>query len=185
MQNFYNDAELPADVIFLNNVPFLRSISKYSYYRTVTSVGKFKCMLLKSQMKNVIRSYYVGGLRIVVIGMDIKFKALNDRNECGVEFNVVSREEHDPKIEHCHRVAKERFRCFSIITPFDNFPRIMVAQLMITSVIYINAFVWERASRKILPPLTIMKGTALDFNIHFIFIFGEFFQTFEGTENTM
>ena len=36
-----------------------------------------------------------------------------------------------------------------------------------------------------LPPLTIIEGTVLDFHLHFRVIYGEFVQTYEGTDNTM
>ena len=36
-----------------------------------------------------------------------------------------------------------------------------------------------------LPPITIVEGVGIDFNIHFKVMFGEFVQTYEGVDNTM
>ena len=71
------------------------------------------------------------------------------------------------------------------MVPFDSLPRMMVVQLMITVVFYINAFAWQKGVSQILSPLTIVEGTALDYNLHFRVIFGEFVQTYEGTSNDM
>ena len=44
---------------------------------------------------------------------------------------------------------------------------------------------WLKGASDVLPPLTIVEGTVLDYNLHFRVIFGEFLQTHEGTKNDM
>ena len=60
-----------------------------------------------------------------------------------------------------------------------------VVQLMVTVVFYLNAFVWIHSPSKILLPITAVEGIVLDYNLHFKVIFGEFAQTYEGTDNIM
>ena len=50
---------------------------------------------------------------------------------------------------------------------------------------FLNAFVWIHGPSKILPPITIVEGIVLDYNLHFKVIFSEFVQTYKGTDNTM
>ena len=71
------------------------------------------------------------------------------------------------------------------MAPFDYVPRMAVVHLIITAVFYVNSFVWIYGLSKILPPITIVEGIFLDYNLHFKVIFGEFVQTYEGTDNTM
>ena len=80
---------------------------------------------------------------------------------------------------------KERLRYYFAIAPFDYVPRIAVVQLVITVVFYVSAFIWIYSLSKILQPITIIEGIILDYNLHFKVIFGEFIQTFEGTDNTI
>ena len=61
----------------------------------------------------------------------------------------------------------------------------MVIELMVTVSFYLNAFVWKYRVSEVLPPLTIVEGVVLDFNLHFRVIYSEFCQTYEGTDNTM
>ena len=44
---------------------------------------------------------------------------------------------------------------------------------------------WKRDVSQIISPLTIVEGLLLDYNLHFRLIYGEFVQTFEGSNNTM
>ena len=61
----------------------------------------------------------------------------------------------------------------------------MVTQLMNPVFFYVSNFVWKRGVSQMIPPLKIVKGVTLDYNLHFRLIFGEFVQTFEGINNTM
>ena len=69
--------------------------------------------------------------------------------------------------------------------PFDHFPWMMVVYLIITVAFYVNVFSWAQGTSKVLHPLTIIEGTAIDFNLHFKVTCGEFIQTYEGTYSTM
>ena len=99
IRQFYNKVELRADVIFINNVLFLTSISKHIHFDTANTVDNLKCTTLKTQLKNVVRCYAIRGFKIVIILVDPQFKALKDRNLVGVPFNVSSREEYVYNIE--------------------------------------------------------------------------------------
>ena len=78
---------------------------------------------------------------MIIIGVDIQFKALRNRNLVEVPFNIVSREKHVKKIERWYHVIKERARCYYAMLPFDALPMTMVIYLMKTVVFYVNAFV--------------------------------------------
>ena len=68
---------------------------------------------------------------------------------------------------------------------FDYLPRMVVVQLMIIVVFYINTFIWINGLSKVLPPIMIIESIVLDFNIYFKFIFREFIQTYKETDNTI
>ena len=58
--------------------------------------------------------------------------------------------------------------------PFDTLPRMMVVQFLNTVVFYLNAFVWRKGVSNVLPPVTIIEGTVIDYRKHFYVVFGEF-----------
>jgi len=47
IKQFYNNIVLSADVMFLNNVPFLTTISEYIYYGTANVVDNLKYLSLE------------------------------------------------------------------------------------------------------------------------------------------
>ena len=79
-----------------------------------------------------------------------------------------------PKIESWHRLIKDRARCYRAMLPFNSLLRMMAMHLMKTVVFYANEFAWRRGMSQITHPITIVEGGALDFNLHFRVIFGEF-----------
>ena len=135
-----------------------------------------------------MKSYAVRGFHIALIHVDIQLKSIKDRKLLGTDVNVVSKGEHVPEIERMNRVSKERARCyFAMVARIGIYvlPRTVVIQLMITVAFYVNAFVWRLGVSQILPPLTIVEGTVVDFQKHFHVLFGEYVHTYEGTDNTM
>ena len=84
--------------MYVNNIPFLTSISESIHYGTADAVDNLQCPTLKAQLKKVLGKYTVRGFCIKVIAADIQFKSLKDRNAYEALFNIVSRDEHVLKI---------------------------------------------------------------------------------------
>ena len=140
IKQFYSNVELSVDVMHMNDVPFLTSISEYIHYGTGRAIDNMICITLEAELKNIVQSYAVRGFRVTVIIVDTQFKALKDRNVVRGVFNVVFRGEYVSKVERFHEVIKERCRCYFVMLPFDNLPRMMVVYLMKTVMFCINAF---------------------------------------------
>ena len=188
IMNHYKDVELSADVLFVNRLPFLATISRHIHYGTVESLPNLKITTLEESLDSVLRSYSTRGFHIKTINVDLQFKAIKDRNNLPVRINVCSRDEHIPEIERFIRVLKERARCYFAMlrrVEIHTVPKQMIMQLMRTVVFYVNAFVWRKGVSQILPPVTIVEGLKMHFKKHFHVIYGEYMMTFEGTTNGM
>ena len=96
------------DIIHLNDIPFLIIISEHIYYRIARAIDNLIYGKLNGELKKVIYSYIVYSFWVILILVDIQFKALKDRNEVRVPFNTVSKGEHILKIEQLHEVFKEQ-----------------------------------------------------------------------------
>jgi hypothetical protein len=183
--DYYKDVTLSVDILYVNKVPFLVSISEHIHYGTIRAIESMKISVLEEEIKRIIQLYAVRGFNIKYIMVDIQFKAIKDRGLLDAIVNVVGKGEHAPAIERFIRVIKERCRCYFAMIPFDNLPRIMVIHLLMTVIFYINSFIWKKGVSPFLSPLTILEGVVLDYNLHFQVIFGEYAQTYEVTTNTM
>ena len=186
--NHYKNVELSVDILFVNRIPFLATISKYIHYGTIQALQNMKIPTIEDGIESVLRTYGNRGFHVKTIHVDLQFKALKDRNKLSLRTNVCSREEHVPEIERYIRVIKERARCYYAMLlhiNIDTIPRGMVMQLMRTVVFYINCFVWRKGVSQVLSPITIVEGLKVDFYKHFHVIFGEYLMTYDGTTNTM
>jgi hypothetical protein len=185
IMEYYKDVELSIDVMHVNKVPFLVTISKNIHYGTVNALDDLKIPTLERTISAVFKAYTVRGFNVTNVHVDIQFKAIRDRKIIAANINVVSRGEHVPSIERFIRVMKERARCYYAMLPYTRLPRMVIIHLLKTVVFYINAFVWRSGVSQFLSPATIVEGVMLDFNKHFHLIFGEYVHTYEGTTNSM
>ncbi|OEU11892.1 hypothetical protein FRACYDRAFT_245012 [Fragilariopsis cylindrus CCMP1102] len=183
--DYYSSVTLSIDVMHVNKVPFLISVSEHIHYGTIKALDSMKIPILELEIQRIIKLYAVRGFHVKFILVDIQFKAIKDRGQLTATVNVVGKGEHVPAIERFIRVIKERCRCYYAMLPFKSLPRIMVIHLLITVMFYINAFVWRKGVSQYLSPLTILEGVVLDYNLHFQVIFGEYIHTYDETTNTM
>ena len=127
-----------ADTLNVNNVPFLTSMSNHMHHGTYNAIDNLKAISFEEVLKNVIRHYTLRGFKIVVVLVDTQLKCLKDQKKHGVPVNVGSREEHAKKIERFYMLIEERGICYYAMLPFNTLFRMMVVNLMITVMFYIN-----------------------------------------------
>ena len=69
--------------------------------------------------------------------------------------------------------------------PFFKMPKVMVYELIRTVSFYMNACMLKSSILEYLSLSTLVEGVQLDYNKHVQDVFGEYTQTFEGSNNTM
>lgn len=89
--NANKDVELSVDMLHINNIIFLGSISKNIHYVTINTLENMKIPTMESVIERIIHSYAVQGFHIALIHVDIQFKAIKDRKKIGMAINVVSK----------------------------------------------------------------------------------------------
>ena len=62
--DYYKNFVLSVDVLFVNQIPFLASISKNIHYGTVKALDPMKIPVLEDEIKRVIRMYAVRGFHV-------------------------------------------------------------------------------------------------------------------------
>ena len=71
IKEYYKNVELSANIMHLNNIPFLTSISEHIHYSTARAVNNIKCVKLEGELKNIVRSYAVCDFRVTYIIVNI------------------------------------------------------------------------------------------------------------------
>ena len=86
--DYYKEVEISFDVMHVNRIPFLVSVSKHIHYGTAQALESMK--IPKMVIKSIISSYKMRGFHIDILHVHFQFKAIRDRKLLGdVTTNVV------------------------------------------------------------------------------------------------
>jgi hypothetical protein len=182
----YTDVTLCIDIMFVNKLPFLVTISKHIKFGTVEAIKSRKHKVLLAALKGVKRLYALRGFRVKYGHVDNEFEPMRgDLQGIGIQLNVVSNDEHVPEVERQIRTIKERTRCVYNTVPFKRMPSRMVVEMVHASVFWLNMFPASDGVSDVLSPRGIIVGLKLDYNKHCQLEFGSYVQVHEEHDNSM
>lgn len=182
----YRDVTLACDIMFVNKVPMLVTISRNIRFATVEGLQDRKAETLTKAIKSVVSIYRRGGFRVITVLMDGEFEIMRDElADIGVMMNTTARDEHVGDIERYIRTLKERMRAIYNTLPFDRMPHRLIIEMAKYSVYWLNSFPHPNGVSDALSPRTIVTGQVVDFNRHCRFEFGQYVQTHEQHDNSM
>ena len=97
----------------------------------------------------------------------------------GPRMNLTSANEHVPEIERKIRVVKERVRDVRHSLPFNKIPKILLINLVLSTVKMLTYFPTKAGISTSLSPRAIMLGESLDYKKHLSLQFGQYCQVHE------
>ena len=104
----YHNVIIAVDVLYVNKLPFIATISRYICFGTVEFLHNQKSTTLTEHIKQINRLYRQQGFHPIYALMDGQFEPqCRDLAEMGIQLNTVSNDEHVPKIEQQIRTLKE------------------------------------------------------------------------------
>ena len=182
----YRKVTLAVDIMFVDKIAFLVTLSRNIRFGTVEVLPDRKQHSIIKAIKNVQALYVPRGFTVETALMDGEFAALRGNlADLGITLNETAADEHVGDIERYIRTVKERTRSTYNTLPFRKMPARMVAEMVKASVFWLNAFPHELGISKTESPRTIITGQQIDFNTHCKYEFGEYVQTHEQHDNTM
>jgi hypothetical protein len=96
----YRDITICADVMFVNKIPFLVTISRSIKFGMAEMLPNRQGKSLTAAMKNVIRLYRARGFNVPFVLMDGEFEPIRgDLSDLGATLNTTSNNEHVGEIE--------------------------------------------------------------------------------------
>ena len=148
IRDHHNEIELTFDVMFVNNIPFVVSLSKKIVFGILQFVKRRAGGNLLKSIKKVVNLYHARGFNIKSLFMDREFECLRDILEDDSEIksallNTTSTDEHVPEIERRIRVIKERTRAETSDLPYTYLPIIMIVELVSYVFTWSNVFPTE------------------------------------------
>ena len=106
--NNYKQITLCADIMYINKITFLMTISQHISFGTCESLISQSHYNISYALQNVTRLYIAGGFQVKCIHLDGQFEGIQDGlTGQGPWINIASRDEHVPEAEHYIRTVKE------------------------------------------------------------------------------
>ena len=184
-----DDVELCIDIVCVNKMPFLSTVSKRLQCRTCERITKqgTKIESFQEALDKVLRVYNRGGFIVATIHADNEFKTylnpLADReNEHPIDLNIYAAGEHVPEIERTNRIIKERVRATCARIPFKQMPILMIQAMVEDCAYKLNFFPVKSGLSDYCSPRTLVEKKSLHMR-HLEHAFGEFGQVPEETTN--
>ena len=184
IQSRFQRAVLAVDIMFVNKIPFLVTISKGLRFGTSEVLKNRHASTVAKAIENVLRVYRRRGFRVTECKADMEFEPVQNLFQ-GTTFNLCAEDEHVPEIERYIRTVKDRSRSGYNSLPFERIPRLVVVRLVGNSVFWLNAFPHEDGVSDTLSPRYLITGRHLDYRKHVRLEFGAYVQTHEKHTNGM
>jgi len=167
------------DVMKVNGLQFLTTVSKRLKYRTAQYLVTLKANTIIDQLRQVFLLYNSGGFLIGSIDCDNGFRSI--RMELMERFNLEAMyfslpDEHEPYSERNNRVIKERVRATFHGLPYQSIPKIMVITLVMESARKLNMFPPKDGLSDVYSPRAILHQVPLDYKKHCSVPFGTYVQ---------
>ena len=160
----YQKVTLCVDIMYVNRVAMLVSISRNIKFGTIEAIPNNKSGVLLKSMRAIIQIYRRNGFVVEAALMACEFAHLSgELASMGVALNATSRDEHVGDVERFIRTIKERMRAIYNTLPFQKVPARLIAEMGNASVFWLNSLPQKNGFHSELSPRTIITGQTLDF----------------------
>ena len=182
----YQRVHLAGDIMKVNKMPFMVTISSTIKFGTVELLKNMKASSLLLAIKNVHGLYARRGFRIDVILLDGQFEPLRGHlASLKITLNTVARGEHVPAAERRIRTIKDSTRSTYNSLPFKKFPPMMVVQMVCAANFWCNVFPATAGVSRDINPRELITGLEIDYLKHCMLEYGQYVQVHEEHDNSM
>ena len=123
IQQHYQEVTLACDIMYVNKIPFLMSISRHIRFGTAQHIKNQQGITIFNGIQAIHQICLQRGFQIRNAFMDGQFKPLRGNlAELGILLNTASNDKHISEIERQIRTVKERTRAIYCTLPFKKMP---------------------------------------------------------------
>ena len=143
IRELHHCVSLSVDIFFVNNIPFLITLSRNVRFTTVTHLSDRLTQTIFKALRGIVLYYFQKGFQIIGLTADGEFASLQ---ECMVELpgapklNLTSANKHEPYIERRSHVVKERVRSLHHSLPLKQLPKQITIYIVFYAVKLLNYF---------------------------------------------
>ena len=184
----YQNVVLAIDLFFVNNLPFLHTVSEYIKFHTTEHMITRDGDTIMQGLEKAIAVYNRRGFKIDTITADPEFDKLQIQLETkfGVKYEQNGSGDHVPLIENANKTIKQRIRSVWSTLPYrEHMPRLITQELVGFATVWVNTNIPKNGISKTMSPREIMTGVKMDYKKHCKAPFGCYAQVYQGTDNSM
>ena len=182
----YQEVTLACDIMYVNKIPFLMSISRHIRFGTAQHIKNQQGTTIFNGIQAIHQVYLQCGFRIRNAFMDGQFEPLRGNlAELGILLNTTSNDEHVPEIERQIRTVKEKTWAIYCTLPFQKMPRRLIIEMVYAANYWLNMIPRPGGISKTLSPRTLLTGQTWRYTTHCKLEFGDYIQTHEEHDNSM
>ena len=182
----YQEVTLACDIMYVNKIPFLMSISRHIRFGTAQHTRNQQGTTIFNGIRSIHQVYLQRGFRIRNAFMDGQFEPLRGNlAKLVILLNTASNDEHVPEIERQIRTVKERTQGIYCTLPFQKMPRRLVIEMVYAANYWLNMFPRPGGISKTLSPQTLLTGQSWSYTTHCKLEFGDYVQTHKEHDNSM
>jgi hypothetical protein len=156
---------LVADVFFVDDMPFLITVSRHIKFITAEYMQVRMAESLCKHLEWVLQVYWRAGFVLRTILMDGEFEKVCS---ClpNVECNTTAAKEHVSEAERMIRTVKERARGLIATLPLMDIPRRMKIEFIYFVILWLNAFPVKNGISSMFLPRELLVQWKLDYKKH-------------------
>ena len=178
--------DLCIDIMFVNEMPFLTSITKALFYRMALFLPTQTARDLYAALDNIFHLYNSNGFSIAKIFSDNQFQTIMDPVQDDLDVTMVysAAQAHEPVSERNNRVIKERVRAAFHRLPYKALPKAIMKALVIESARKLNYFPAKHGISKHYSPRQIVHQTTLNYEHECKYAIGTYVQAHDEPNPT-
>jgi len=178
----YGSVTLAIDIMAINKLPFMVSTSGNIHFGTAEIICDKTKWTLNISIQQIMQAYHARGFRVTTILLDGGFECIrNNLAEMGISLNIMSRNEHVPKVERYIRTIKERVWAIAVSLPFKKYLPRLIMEMVYNVMFGLNSLPHNDG----ISPRTLITGLAIDYHKHCKIGFGTYAQVHEEGDNSL
>ena len=174
---------LCADILFIEEIPFLMTVSKHLKFITIRFLPNQKKDTIAKALDETFVRYNKADFEVKELHADPEFECLREELAVNdIELNCCAAQEHQSDAERTARTIKERYRALYHSAPYGMWPKIMVIRGASYAVKWLNTFPPAGGISQAYSPRTIITGRTIDYDKHCKIPFGQYVQAVTQNE---
>jgi hypothetical protein len=173
---------LTTNIFFMDNIPFFLTLSGKICFTAVNHLADRTAPKIFKAFKDMYQYYLQQGFHVSTVhvyGESVPLKPLIESMSGGPLVNLVSANDHVPKIERRIRVVREQFLSTRHSLQFQRISKLLTIHIVLNVVKLLNLCPTKGRVSETISPKTILSGETLDYKKHLSLQVGQYFQVHE------